>query len=88
MQTQTLKVVRIGNSRGVRLPAPLLAHYRIHHAVVAERTAAGILLRPERDGRLSWEATFRATGAEQRKAGDEFADFAAAMDDGLAALDR
>jgi antitoxin MazE len=88
MQSQTLKVVRIGNSRGVRLPAPLLSHYRIGHAVIAERTAEGILLRPKQDGRLSWDDTFRATGAEQRKRGDEFADLDAASGDGLASLDR
>jgi antitoxin MazE len=88
MQSQTLKVVRIGNSRGVRLPAPMLSHYRIGQAVIAERTADGILLRPKRDGRLSWEDTFRATGAEQRKKGDDFSDFDAAASDGLSALDR
>ena len=88
MQSQTLKVVRIGNSRGVRLPVPLLSHYRIGHAVIAERTAEGILLRPTRDGRLSWDDTFRATGAEQRKKGDEFSHFESTAGDGLAALDR
>jgi antitoxin component of MazEF toxin-antitoxin module len=88
MQSQTLKVVRIGNSRGVRLPVPLLSHYRIGHAVIAERTAEGILLRPTRDGRLSWDDTFRATGAEQRKQGEEFSAFDTTAGDGLAALDR
>ena len=88
MQSQTLKVVRIGNSRGVRLPVPLLSHYRIGPAVIAERTAEGILLRPTRAGRLSWDDTFRATGAEQRKKGDEFSDFESTAGDGLAALDR
>jgi antitoxin component of MazEF toxin-antitoxin module len=88
MQSQTLKVVRIGNSRGVRLPAPMLSHYRIGHAVIAERTAEGILLRPKRDGRLSWDDTFRATAAEQRKKGNEFSAFDAAAGDGLAALDQ
>ena len=88
MQSQTLKIVRIGNSRGVRLPVPLLSHDRIGHAVIAERTAEGILLRPTRDGRLSWDDTFRATGAEQRKKGDEFSDFESAAGDGLAAVDR
>ena len=88
MQSQTLKVVRIGNSRGVRLPAPMLSHYRIGHAVIAERTADGILLRPKQDGRLSWDDTFRATGAEQRKKGDEFSDFDTTTGDGVAALDR
>jgi len=88
MQSQTLQVVRIGNSRGVRLPVPLLSHYRIGHAVIAERTAEGILFRPTRDGRLSWDDTFRATGAEQRKKGDEFSYFENTAGDGLAALDR
>ena len=81
-------MVRIGNSRGVRLPAPMLSHYRIGHAVIAERTADGILLRPKQDGRLSWDDTFRASGAEQRKKGNEFSDFEATAGDGLAALDR
>jgi antitoxin MazE len=54
MPAQTLKVVRIGNSRGVRLPAQLLAQYRIKDSVEVECTAAGIVLRPRRDGRLSW----------------------------------
>lgn len=66
----------------------MLSHYRIGDAVIAERTADGILLRPTRDGRLSWDDTFRATGAEQRKRGDEFSDFDPAAGDGLAALDR
>ena len=86
--TRTLNGVRIGNSRGVRLPVPLLSHDRIGHAVIAERTAEGILLRPTRAGRLSWDDTFRATGAEQRKKGDEFSDFESTAGDGLAALDR
>ena len=88
MQSQTLKVVRIGNSRGVRLPVPLRSHCRIGHAVIAERTAEGILLRPTLAGRLSWDDTFRATGAEQRKKGDAFSDFESTAGDGLAALDR
>jgi antitoxin MazE len=88
MATQTLKVVRIGNSRGVRLPAQLLAHYRIQDSVVVERTETGILLRPKRDGRLSWEDTFRAMHREREATSDEFADLDATTGDGLAGLDR
>ena len=44
MSVETLKVVRIGNSRGVRLPARLLAQYRIRDTVEVECTAAGIVL--------------------------------------------
>lgn len=88
MASHTLKVVRIGNSRGVRLPAPLLAHYRIQDSVTVERTEAGILLRPRRDGRLSWEDTFRAMQRERAAKGDEFSDLDATDADGLASLDR
>lgn len=88
MASQTLKVVRIGNSRGVRLPAQLLAHYRIQDSVMVERTETGILLRPKRDGRLSWEDTFRAMHRDKAGKGDEFADLDATTADGLATLDR
>jgi antitoxin MazE len=88
MSTQTLKVVRIGNSRGVRLPAQLLAHYRIQDTVLVERTETGILLRPKRDGRLSWEDTFKAMQRERQSKDDDFADLEATSADGLPALDR
>lgn len=86
MKTAALKVVRIGNSRGVRLPAPLLARYRIKNQVAAEERPEGILLRPVKDDRLSWEETARAMAAEQ---GGGFADFEQATAfDGLASLDK
>lgn len=88
MSIETLKVVRIGNSRGVRIPARLLAQYRIRDTVEVECTAAGIVLRPKRDGRLSWDETFRALREEQDRKGNEFADLDAAAGDGLASLDR
>lgn len=88
MPTQTLKVVRIGNSRGVRLPAQLLARYRIRDSVELQCTADGMVLRPRRDGRLSWEETFQALRREQEAKGDEFSGFEATTGDGLAALDR
>jgi antitoxin MazE len=87
MPVQTLKVVRIGNSRGVRLPAQLLAQYRIRDSVEVECTAGGIVLRPRRDARLSWDETFKAMRLEQEAKGDEFADFEATSGDGLTALD-
>lgn len=65
MGSMRLKVARIGNSRGVRLPAASLRRYHIGEAVVMEERSDGILLRP--DGRavekLSWEDTARAMAA-------------------------
>jgi len=80
---QILKVVRIGNSRGVRLPAALLARYRIKGTVRAELRPDGIVLKPGHDKRLSWEETFKETAA----AGEEFSDLDGAGADGLDRLD-
>ena len=86
MKIATLKVVRIGNSRGVRLPAPLLARYRIKNQDTVEQRSEGILLTSVKDDRLSWEETARAMAAGP---GGEFADLEkAAVTDGLAALDQ
>ena len=54
-----LKVSRIGNSRGVRLPAASLRRYRIGETVLMEERSEGILLRPTGPvvEKLSWEDT-------------------------------
>jgi antitoxin component of MazEF toxin-antitoxin module len=61
MATMKLKVARIGNSRGVRLPAASLRRYRIGETVVMEERSDGILLRPTGPAvaKLSWEETAR-----------------------------
>jgi antitoxin MazE len=61
MSSTTLKVARIGNSRGVRLPARVLRRYRIGDAVVMEERSDGILLRPAGPAsrKLPWEETAR-----------------------------
>jgi antitoxin component of MazEF toxin-antitoxin module len=62
MATVTLKVARIGNSRGVRLPAASLRRYRIGDTVLMEERSEGILLRPAGPvvEKLSWKETARA----------------------------
>ena len=55
-----LTVTRVGNSRGVRLPAPVLRRYRIGSKVLLEQRPDEIALRPKRTRRLSWEETARA----------------------------
>ena len=59
MATMKLKVARIGNSRGVRLPAASLRRYRIGETVLMEERSEGILLRPTGPvvAKLSWEDT-------------------------------
>jgi antitoxin component of MazEF toxin-antitoxin module len=61
-----LKVARIGNSRGIRLPARTLERYRIGSMVVMEERSDGILLRPAGPAspKLSWEETAREMAAQ------------------------
>ena len=66
MKSVELKVARIGNSRGVRLPAATLKRYRIEGEIIMEERSDGILLRPRGPAspRLSWEDTAREMAAE------------------------
>lgn len=66
MKPIELKVARIGNSRGVRLPAGTLARYRIGASVVMEERSDGILLRPRGPAspKLSWDDTAREMAGE------------------------
>ncbi len=81
MKPVELKVARIGNSRGVRLPAATLERYHIGDSVVMEERAEGILLRPQGHARpkLSWEDTARAMAAES----EDWAEWDATSADGL-----
>jgi antitoxin component of MazEF toxin-antitoxin module len=65
MKPTELKVARIGNSRGVRLPARTLERYRIGATVVMEERSDGILLRPagRASPKLSWEETAQEMAA-------------------------
>jgi antitoxin MazE len=78
-RTIELKVVPIGNSRGVRLPKAVLDKYAIKGELVLEERPEGLLLRNKRDKRLSWEETFR----EMAKEREDWSDLDATMADGL-----
>ncbi len=82
-KTRDLKVVRIGNSRGVRLPKLILAKYAITETVVLEEREDGILLRNKKDRRLSWADTFRAMAHER----EDWSRFDGVIGDGLDAPD-
>jgi antitoxin component of MazEF toxin-antitoxin module len=84
MKTIELKVARIGNSRGVRLPAEALRRYRIGESVVMEERNDGILLRPKGPvpSKLSWEDTAR----EMAASGEDWSDWETTSADGLDAI--
>jgi mRNA interferase MazF len=84
MKMQELKVARIGNSRGVRLPAASLRRYSVGSAVIMEERAEGILLRPKGPAveKLSWEETAR----EMTAAGEDWEEWDGLDGDGLDAV--
>lgn len=81
MKIVELKVARIGNSRGVRIPATTLERYRIGDSVVMEERTEGILLRSRRSSsrKLSWEDTAVAMSAER----EDWSDWDTTLNDGL-----
>ena len=74
-----LKVVPIGNSRGVRLPKSVLNKYAITETVVLEEREDGILLRSKQDERLSWEETYKEMARER----EDWSDLDVTLADGL-----
>jgi antitoxin component of MazEF toxin-antitoxin module len=80
MKPVHLKVARIGNSRGVRIPATTLERYHIGTSVVMEERSDGILLRPagQADTKLSWEDTALAMSA----AGEDWSAWDVTANDG------
>jgi antitoxin component of MazEF toxin-antitoxin module len=84
MKTKELKVTRIGNSRGVRLPIESLRRYRIGESVLMEERSEGILLRPAGpvQEKLSWEETAQAMAHSQ----EDWSEWDATLSDGLDSL--
>lgn len=74
-----LKVVPIGNSRGVRLPKAVLDRYEIKDVLVLEAREEGLLLRGKKDRRMTWEETFRDMAREK----EDWSDLEAALADGI-----
>lgn len=59
-----LKIVRIGNSRGVRLPAAVLRQAGLTDEAELEVADGSVVLRRPRRVREGWDAAFAAYAAE------------------------
>jgi antitoxin MazE len=77
-----LKLSRIGNSKGIRLPAALLKRYQIEDSVLLEEGEDAITLRPKRTRKLSW----KETAAEMARANEDWKPFDTTLGDGLDTL--
>ena len=53
------RIVRIGNSRGIRIPKPLLDQTGLQGEVEIARRTALLIIRAARKPREGWDAAFR-----------------------------
>ena len=77
--TREVKLISIGNSKGIRLPKALLDKYGWSDRLTLEEMEESVVLRGEKTHNLSWEETYRAMAAES----EDWSDFDIAMADGL-----
>lgn len=70
-RTRDVKIIPIGNSKGVRIPSPLLQKYGFKNSLLLEETERGLLLRKKDESKLSWEDTFKSM-AEKKESWDDF----------------
>jgi antitoxin MazE len=79
IRARDIKLVPIGNSKGVRIPKALLQKYGLGSSLLLEETDRGLLLRKKDDDKLSWEDTYQAMAKEK----EDWVDFDTALLDGL-----
>ena len=53
------KLIKIGNSQGIRLPKKLVSKYGLGENIILEEVEGGILLHAANEGKLSWEDTYK-----------------------------
>ena len=78
-RVKELKIVQIGNSKGIRLPKSLIDKYGFEDMLQVEEVENGIFLKSKNDEKLSWEATFKEMKAEN----EDWSDFDDVINDGL-----
>lgn len=74
-----VKLIPIGNSRGIRLPKTLLDKYGWSDRLTLEEMEDSVVLRGKKTHKLSWEETYRAMAAEA----EDWSDFDVAISDGV-----
>jgi antitoxin MazE len=79
METLELKITRIGNSRGIRLPAQIISKYKLGETVLLEQRKDEIALRPKKQKKLGWKETYK----QMATTSEDWSDFDKLSSDGL-----
>lgn len=83
MKSIELTLARIGNSRGIRLPADLIRKHGLEPGMVLEDRGHELVLRPKGESpKLSWEETAR----EMVAAAEDWSSWDSSAADGLDAI--
>ncbi len=69
-RTKDIKLIPIGNSKGIRLPKKILQKYGFSESVVLEEKEEGVLLHRKEDKKLTWDETFKSMSEEKENWGD------------------
>ena len=77
--TTDVKLIAIGNSKGIRLPKVLIRKYGWSDSLVLQEMEEGIFLHGKQESKLSWPDTYRAMATD----GEDWSDFDATLADGL-----
>ena len=78
-----LKIIAIGNSRGVRLPQALLRRYGMADQITLEERPEGLLLRGSVSGKASLKQTFTEMAREQITGTEDWSDMDVLASDGM-----
>jgi antitoxin MazE len=80
MKPLELSLARIGNSRGIRLPASLIRKHGLEDGLVLEDRGHEIVLTPKSGSdKLSWEETAKAMAAS----GEDWSEWETTVADGV-----
>lgn len=79
IRTKNVKLIPIGNSKGIRLPKEILLKYGFSESVVLEEKKEGVLLHKKEDDKLTWEETFKEMSQEK----EDWNDLEVTLMDGL-----
>ena len=77
--TTDVKLIAIGNSKGIRLPKVLIRKYGWSDSLVLQEMEEGIFLHGKQESKLSWPDTYRAMATD----GEDWSDLDATLADGL-----
>ncbi|MBU0699517.1 MAG: AbrB/MazE/SpoVT family DNA-binding domain-containing protein [Proteobacteria bacterium] len=69
-RTHDIKLVSIGNSKGIRIPKSIIQKYGFKSNLLLEETERGLLLRQKDETKLSWANTYKAMASENENWGD------------------